>query len=102
MARRGWITLKGGTGKTTSTVSTAAALVNKGKKVLIIDLDQQASATRYLDLDLGCPNRPLALDQFLDSQCHSRLSRAWWHGIVNEKGVMQACQLRPIGIFTTS
>src|SRR5437763_6785492 len=42
---------KGGTGKTTSTVSTAAALVNKGKKVLIIDLDQQASATRYLDLD---------------------------------------------------
>ena len=42
---------KGGTGKTTSTVSTAAALVNKGKKVLIVDLDQQASATRYLDLD---------------------------------------------------
>lgn len=42
---------KGGTGKTTSTVSTAAALVNKGKKVLLIDLDQQASSTRYLDLD---------------------------------------------------
>src|SRR5262245_54991766 len=42
---------KGGTGKTTSTVSTAAALVNKGKKVLIVDLDQQASATRYLDHD---------------------------------------------------
>src|SRR6266540_3034251 len=42
---------KGGTGKTTSTVSTAAALVAKGKKVLIVDLDQQASATRYLDLD---------------------------------------------------
>ncbi len=42
---------KGGTGKTTSTVSTAAALVNKGQKVLVVDLDQQASATRYLDLD---------------------------------------------------
>ena len=42
---------KGGTGKTTSTVNTAAALVNKGKKVLVVDLDQQASATRYLDLD---------------------------------------------------
>src|SRR6266496_2343150 len=37
--------------KTTSTVSTAAALVKKGKKVLLVDLDQQASATRYLDLD---------------------------------------------------
>src|SRR5438093_3202143 len=42
---------KGGTGKTTSAVSTAAALVKKGKKVLLVDLDQQASATRYLDLD---------------------------------------------------
>src|SRR4051794_26935308 len=37
--------------ETTSTVNTAAALVNKGKKVLVVDLDQQASATRYLDLD---------------------------------------------------
>jgi chromosome partitioning protein len=42
---------KGGTGKTTSTGNTAAALVAKGKKVLLIDLDQQASSTRYLDLD---------------------------------------------------
>lgn len=42
---------KGGTGKTTSTISTASALVKKGKKVLLIDLDQQASSTRYLDLD---------------------------------------------------
>jgi AAA domain-containing protein len=48
---------KGGTAKTTSTVNTAAALTNKGKKVLVIDLDQQASATRYLDLDPdGSPN----------------------------------------------
>jgi len=42
---------KGGTGKTTSTVSTAAALAKKGQRVLLVDLDQQASATRYLDLD---------------------------------------------------
>jgi chromosome partitioning protein len=42
---------KGGTGKTTSTVSTAAALVKRGKRVLLVDLDQQASATRYLDVD---------------------------------------------------
>src|SRR2546421_10107669 len=42
---------KGGTGKTTSSVNTAAALVKKGKKVLLVDLDQQASATRYLDLE---------------------------------------------------
>src|SRR5579885_3452652 len=42
---------KGGTGKTTTSVNTAAALVKRGKKVLLVDLDQQASATRYLDLD---------------------------------------------------
>src|SRR5262249_6209658 len=28
-----------------------AALVKRGKRVLLVDLDQQASATRYLDLD---------------------------------------------------
>src|SRR5215472_17408357 len=42
---------KGGTGKTTTSINTAAALVKKGKRVLLVDLDQQASATRYLDLD---------------------------------------------------
>ncbi len=42
---------KGGTGKTTSAVNAAASLVKKRKRVLLVDLDQQASATRYLDLD---------------------------------------------------
>src|SRR4051812_41865945 len=63
---------KGGTAKTTSTVNTAAALAKKGKKVLVIDLDRQASATRYLDLDpdatpnlyevfMGIQQAPLAI-----------------------------------------
>lgn len=42
---------KGGTGKTTSAVNTAAALAKAGKKVLLVDLDQQASATRYLGIN---------------------------------------------------
>lgn len=42
---------KGGTGKTTSAVHTATALADKGKKTLLIDLDQQASTTRYMNLD---------------------------------------------------
>ncbi|KAA3642028.1 MAG: ParA family protein [Chloroflexi bacterium] len=42
---------KGGTGKTTSAVNTAAALAELNKKILLVDLDQQASATRYLGID---------------------------------------------------
>ena len=42
---------KGGTGKTTSAVNVATALALKGKKVLLVDLDQQASATRHLGID---------------------------------------------------
>jgi chromosome partitioning protein len=42
---------KGGTGKTTSTVNTAAALAKLGQRVLLVDLDQQASATRYLGIN---------------------------------------------------
>jgi transposase len=56
---------------------------------------------RLLTHDVGCPNRPLALDQFLDSPCQSRLSHAWWRSSFKEKGVIQACQLRPIGLCTT-
>ena len=42
---------KGGTGKTTSAVNAATALAMLGKKVLLVDLDQQASATRHLGVD---------------------------------------------------
>lgn len=42
---------KGGTGKTTTAVSLSAALGQLGKKVLLIDLDQQASATRHIGFD---------------------------------------------------
>jgi chromosome partitioning protein len=42
---------KGGTGKTTSAVNTAAALADVGKRVLLVDLDQQAQATKYVGFD---------------------------------------------------
>jgi len=39
---------KGGVGKTTSTVSLAHALGNRGKKVLVVDNDPQSNATSLL------------------------------------------------------
>ncbi len=42
---------KGGTGKTTSAVNTAVALAKKKQRVLLVDLDHQASATRHLGID---------------------------------------------------
>jgi chromosome partitioning protein len=42
---------KGGTGKTTSAVNAATGLSQSKQKVLLVDLDQQASATRHLGID---------------------------------------------------
>ncbi len=42
---------KGGTGKTTTAVNTAAALAETKRRVHLIDLDQQAQATKYVGID---------------------------------------------------
>ena len=44
-------TQKGGAGKTSSSIEIASDLVYFGKKVLLIDLDQQANATNCTNLD---------------------------------------------------
>lgn len=50
---------KGGVGKTTTVVNIAAAIAEKGKKVLCIDTDPQANLSDYLGYDFEPNHRTL-------------------------------------------
>jgi len=50
---------KGGTAKTTSTLNVAAALVERGQRVLVIDMDPQASLSMAMGVDIPVLERSI-------------------------------------------
>ncbi len=63
-------TIKGGVGKTTLSIHTAAALADTGRKVLFLDLDPQAHASLALGLEPEM-NRPCVADAFGPQPSHT-------------------------------
>lgn len=63
----GFFNQKGGTAKTTSTLNVAAALAERGRRILVIDLDPQASLTMATGTDVTAIDLSV-YDLLLDEQ----------------------------------
>ncbi|MCI6597967.1 MAG: AAA family ATPase, partial [Ruthenibacterium lactatiformans] len=84
---------KGGVGKTTTAVSLSVALARQGKRVLLIDADSQADATKYLGVEnpdelqntlsaaMHC-----ALPGFVDSKNEEKTERNAGYLVVSHSG----------------
>lgn len=83
---------KGGTGKTTSTVNTAAALARMGKKVLLVDLDQQAQATKYLGIDAEASPNLFEVFSGLKSPASAIRQTAFGIDVLPSHGLMAAIE----------
>ncbi len=66
---------KGGVGKSTITVNLAAIAAARGMRVLVVDLDSQANASRYL-LGAGVADAKPTAAHYFDQMLSFKLSRA--------------------------
>src|SRR5512141_1944773 len=79
---------KGGTGKTAATVNLAAALAEKGRRVLVVDLDPQANASRRLgaafDPANPCPTVSEAIQVGVEGVAADAVAPCGWSGVYGE------------------
>ena len=72
---------KGGVGKTTTTVNLASCVAEKGKRVLLVDMDPQGNATSGVGIDHGQVEKSI-YDVLLDDlpvQCKKPLCASFQH-----------------------
>ena len=62
---------KGGVGRTTITLGVAAAMAERRARVLLIDLDPQASATKALGVDVDVEDQCTMADALLEPGRHA-------------------------------
>jgi len=79
--------LKGGSAKTTTTMCVAQGLSLRGRKVLVVDLDPQASLSElcglYAEKDVTADDSilPFVYDQALEGGLASRIQSTYWDGL---------------------
>lgn len=71
---------KGGCSKSSSTINLAYALALKGKKVLVIDMDSQGSASLNLGIDIG-DEETNTIDEILDDMIMNPGKDAEWDDV---------------------
>lgn len=80
---------KGGTGKTAATVNLAAALAEAGRRVLVVDLDPQANASRRLGAPFDPANPTVTVSEAIqvgaEGVAADAIVTAGWPGTYGER-----------------
>ena len=81
MRRIAWLSEKGGTGKTTSALNTAAGLGRRGCRVLVVDCDPQGNASLVLTEGQGAEAPTLGAVLMNEADADEAIRPTHWQGV---------------------